>query len=172
MRLVLPTDKSESEVDPCGLWVTLHAVYRQWALARPEAVERGSIAAHIERQLEGLGSIPCQDWKALLTVQGVTPLGLAMLSWTKDAELKDIMETWGAIYEQAKDAPESALEGIHFTNPDLLPEPSFSAFVETGFNQQGEWKFFAIAFKGREIDADNVPNLNPEIMKWFMVKPQ
>ena len=100
MRLILPASEN-AQPDLCGLWVTLHAVYRQWSLARPDAPERADIAAHLERQLVGLAHIPAEDWHALLAVQ----LSLAAYSWCKGGTMKPIMKVWEQIYEAALAAP-------------------------------------------------------------------
>jgi len=141
-----------------------------WSLARDEAPEREDIGNHLIRQFQELSSVPAEKWRALLEVQGATPLSLAALSWAQDAKLSELMALWATLQDQAKGAPESALDGLRFINPELLPPPAFAAFVAAGFHKPSEWKFLSLIFKGQTVTAGDVSQIQPEIVQWFQTE--
>ena len=171
MHLLLPTDKGDTP-DLCSLWVTLHAVYAQWSLARPDAPERGDIAGHLRRQLEGLSKISSETWSSLMSLQGMSPLGLAAYSWCTGASLKGLVSLWSEVHVAAQEAPDRAFEGLQFTNPELLPERKVSILLDTGFAHSWQMRLLSHIWAGQEVIHDIEQTLKPEIIAWFnFVKP-
>ena len=164
--MVLPHAKDET-ADLCGLWVTLHAVFRQWSLARPDAPERAEIEAHVQRQLSELSAVSAQDWAALIALQGLTPLSLAAYSWCQGAHLKGMLDLWGQVYDAAEAAPDTAFEGLRFTNPTLLPAPRVTRLMESGFIHGWHMRLLSHIWAGQDLIHDVDQQFKPEIKAWF-----
>ena len=166
MHLVTAHNKDEAP-DLCGLWVTLHAVYTQWSLARPEAPERKDISDHLFRQLSDMSAIKADDWQTLMTVQGVTPLSLAAYSYCEGASLKALVDTWGKVYEVAKELPATEFEALKFINPALIPKPKVSLILKAGFLHGWQIRLLSHVWAGQDVIHDVEEEFKPEIAGWF-----
>lgn len=172
MRLIVPNTKNDAP-DLCGLWVTLHAVYSQWSLARPEVLERADIETHLRRQLATLSAVPEEAWSQLMALQGLSLLSLAAYSWCEGANLRALVDLWGGVHEAAKEVPNTAFEALRFTNPALLPEPKVSALLEYGFAHGWQMRLLSYIWAQQDVVHDVEQEFKPEIRAWFnFVKPQ
>jgi len=157
----------EAKPDLCNTWVTLHAVFKEWQYYSNDHTRQTEIATHLERQLNELNVISNHSWRSLLELQGVTPIGLAALSWTQGAHLKDVIPIWASIRAENLLASIEEIISLHFINQELLPSPTFSAFLKAGFKQKSEWLFLASIFEGQSVKKDEIQGLDPEVISWF-----